>query len=284
MAGKLPIVVLAIVVVVLGAAFGVYYVQASGTITSLNQTVTSQSSQMSSQSSQISSQSTQISTQASQIAAQVQQITTDNAKITSLNSTVGSLQTQVTSLQSQVATDQTKISLLTTKDTKANQTIASLNSQITTLNSQITSLNSQISPLESQISSLQAQIASLQTITGLSQSTSEVSSQSFSTGTTAQVQVASFAANYAGYVAITVTAASDYSNEGAETCNVYASSVNSPTYGQICIPGGASGYFEPLSGIPDTGVFPVLPGTVTVYLVTADSTAQSATLSVTYYY
>lgn len=119
-ASRTPLVALAAVVIIIGGAFAYYYVQSSGTISSLNQTVTSQASAIASQS----------------------------AKIANLTSTISSLQSKVSQLQSQVAADEAKITLLTAKNAQANQTIASLNSQISSLNSQISSLQSQINTLQ----------------------------------------------------------------------------------------------------------------------------------------
>ena len=81
---------------------------------------------------------------------------------------------------------------------------------------------------------------------------------------------------------MTVTSASDYANEGIETDNTFSSSINSPSYSGIYIP--SNGYYFPFASVPDTQVFPVVKGTVTVNLLTSDTTAQSATISVTYYY
>jgi uncharacterized coiled-coil protein SlyX len=201
---------------------------------------------------------------------------------------VSNLRSTVSSLQAQVAADEVKITLLTAKDTAANQTIASLNSQVTTLtgqvnsdNSQISSLNSQIANYESQISTLQTQVDTLTAEANLSDSTLLVSSQQFQTGTSGQVQVISFTANYSGYVVIDATAASDYTHEGVAVQIMYASNIKGG-YSGIFIP--ATGHFYEFSGIPDLPSFPVVPGTVTVYLATADTTPQTATISVTYYY
>jgi uncharacterized coiled-coil protein SlyX len=272
---RTPIIALVAIVIVLGAAFGFYYIQSSGTISSLNQTTSSQASEISSQSSEIASQTSQIASQATQLAA-------DNAKITNLTSSVYNLQSEVTSLQAQVASDEARITSLVAKNNQANQTIASLNSQVTSLNTQISSLNGQITSDASQISSLQSQVASLQGITGLSEYKTLVTVQLFTTGTTGSVRLTSSVINYAGYIAITVTSASDYANEGWQVRDNYSSSVVSPTYVGIVMP--AEGEFYPFNSQSETQVCPVVPGTVAVYLATSDSSAQSATLSVVYYY
>ena len=92
----------------------------------------------------------------------------------------------------------------------------------------------------------------------------------------------SFTANYAGYVLVSVSSASDYTNEGISVQVTYGSNVNSPNYGYILMP--LEGYYYVFGSVPDAMPIPVTPGTITVYLGTADTSAQTATLSVTYYY
>ena len=239
-------IVFLVVLVVLVAAFGYSYVQSSNTIASLNQTVSSQSSH---------------------IGILDAQIATDESRISTLNSTVASLNSQVT-------VDEARISSLTAKDAQANATIATLNSQISTLNGQIATLTTQIS-------ALQTQVASLDAIANLSQSTVVTTSQSFTTGSNGQVQIAYFPALYAGYVTITVSAASDFANEGVGAKIIFSANVNSPNYGVMYIP--YQNYFYAFGSTSDTLVIPVIPGQVTLYLETSDLTAQTATLTVTYY-
>jgi peptidoglycan hydrolase CwlO-like protein len=272
---RTSIVALVAIVIVLGAAFGFYYIQSSGTISTLNQTTSSQASE-------ISSQSSEISTQASQITSQVAQLGADNAKITNLTSNVSNLQSKVASLQAQVTSDEARITSLIAKNSQANQTIASLSSQVSSLNTQISSLNGQITSDESQVSTLQSQVASLQAMTGLSDYKSLVSAQVFATGTTGDILLTKSVINNAGYIAITVTSASDYAKEGWWVMDNFSSSVNSPTYAGIIIPG--AGMFYPFSSQSETEICPVVSGTIAVYLATSDTSAQSATLSVVYYY
>lgn len=236
---RTPLFALVAVVVILGAAFGFYYFQASGSIASKDQTISSQSSE---------------------IASQLAQISADNSQIANLNS--------------QVSSDQAMITSLTSGYARANQTIASLNSQITTLNSQISSDLSQIS-------SLQSQVSSLQIIAALTDSTSLVSSQTFTTNSSGVVLLTTFTAKDAGYVLVSVTSASDAANMGPEVKMTFASNVQGSYRGMI-IP--ALGFFYSFSQVPDALPIPVTPGTVSVYLVTSDTSAQTATVSVIYYY
>jgi hypothetical protein len=62
----------------------------------------------------------------------------------------------------------------------------------------------------------------------------------------------------------------------------YGANVNSPTYSGLSVP--CCNYFYIVGSIPGTVVIPVTSGTVTVYLETSDSSSQSGTLTVTYYY
>ena len=201
------------------------------------------------------------------ISSQQGQITADNAKISDLNQTI-------ISLQSQVATDESRINSITAKDLQANQTIASLDSQVSSLNAQITTY-------QSQVTSLQNQVCSLQAIGSLTSTEHLVSAQTFNTGTSGQVTVTTFTAQYAGYVLVSVSSASDPTNEGPEVFLSFSSGVQGD-YGSMTIP--TQGYFIPFSSSVNALPVPVVPGTVTVYLDTADTTAQTATLTVVYYY
>jgi hypothetical protein len=155
------------------------------------------------------------------------------------------------------------------------------NGTITTLNAQISSDNLQIAVDMAQIATLQSQVSMLQGIAGLSDSVDEASG-TYYTGSGGNTTIVTFTANYAGYVAMSFTAASDAPNEGMTIHLTYGANVNSPTYTGLYIP--PAGYFYVLGYIPGTVIIPVTSGTITVYLETADSTSQSGTLTVTYYY
>ena len=247
-------VVLVVVIVAVGALFGYYYVQSSNKVSSLDKTISQK-----------------------------------NALISTLNSTIASdtdqiadLMSTVNDLQARVSADEARIASLSAGYAGANATIALLNSEISSLNEQISSLNSEIQSLNNQISlnqaqilGLQAQVAQLQGITGLALFTQEAGPKSYST--TGTGSVVNFTADYAGYVVVTMSAASDFANEGVVVFNSFGTAVHSPFYSAYSI-----GFL--FSRSPDALVFPVAPGTVRVYLITLDSTAQSATLTVTYYY
>jgi uncharacterized phage infection (PIP) family protein YhgE len=129
------------IILVLGAAFAVTYVQDSGTISALNQTVSSQSSLINSQ---------------------LSQLDVDLAKISNLTSTITSLRSQVSSLKSGIASDDARIGSLTAGYNQANMTLASLQSQVSSLNSQIANLDAQVASLNNQIATDQSEVTSLQ--------------------------------------------------------------------------------------------------------------------------
>jgi TolA-binding protein len=201
-----------------------------------------------------------ISSQAQQIASDNAKISNDTSKINNLTSTISSLQNKIAALNGQLSSDQ---------------------SQITQLQSQISTYQSQIITLQNQITSLQTQVSSLEAIAGLNEATIETPTSSFSTGDNGFVQIAGFTADYAGYVSVTVSYASDPTNEGLQTTIEFAPSIYS-SYSGIIIPGSQT--FYAFSSSSETDVIPVVPGTVLVYLETSDITSQTATLSVTYYY
>lgn len=275
------------VIVLLGAASGFLYFQTSSTISSLNQTVTSQSVSLAQKNSlieglnsTIASDLSRISTLNSQMAADNATIATlrgqiadDLASIRSLNATVASDKMQISSLNSTVTSDSTQINSLRSQ-------VSSDESQISNLTGQVSTLKAQVSSLQSQMSSLQSQVSSLKAITELGNTTTEQSSHTFTLSSSSIQNITSFTVQYAGYVVVDVTAASDPKETSVHSINVYSSSI--PGGGQ-CIPGCNTFYV--LSSVPFEAVFPVLPGTVTIDLYnSATSSSQTATVSVTYYF
>ena len=116
---------------------------------------------------------------------------------------------------------------------------------------------------------------------GLASSTQEYNGQYFLTAPENPVRV--FNVTYSGYVAVVVTAASDYHNEGASVHIGFATVVNANGSTGMYIPGPLYTQFYAFPSLPSTIIFPVTPGTITVYLDTTDS-GVSATVTVTYYY
>jgi uncharacterized phage infection (PIP) family protein YhgE len=255
----LSVIAAVVIILVLFITFGVY-VTSSNEIQSLNRTISSQSATISSLNQTVSFQASQLTSQAQQIASDNAKISNDTSKINNLTSTISLLQNKIAALNGQLSSDQ---------------------SQITQLQSLISAYQSQIATLQNQIASLQIQVSSLEAITGLNETTIETPTSFFSTGANGLVQIADFTAKYAGYISVTVSSASDPTNEGLQVNIEFAPSVHS-SYAGIYIP--SSQTFDPFSSSSETDVIPVVPGTVLVYLGTSDTTSQTATLSVTYYY
>ncbi len=143
---------------------------------------------------------------------------------------------------------------------------------------QITGLQTQIAGYQTQIATLQAQVKSLTAIVDLSQSTVLLSQQFVGVQSIGDQVADNFNATYSGYVAVSMSQISDISNVQVGVLIFFASSVNSGQY--TSEPIGPYSF----TSIPGLIVFPVTPGSVTVYLSNTDSTPENATLSITYYY
>lgn len=198
------------------------------------------------------------------------------------------LQSNLNIANSQITSLTSKNQILNNQITSLNQNISALEQEKTTLESQLTtavnnasSLQTQLNQVNSQLSSLQTQVNTLNDVVALKSSTTEVSSQSFSTGTSGNVSVITFSANYSGYVVISDQSASDYANEGPSILDLFSSSIQN-SYAGVYIP--SYGFFNSFTRVGSSIAYPITPGTITVYLDTSDTTAQTATLTVTYYY
>jgi cytoskeletal protein RodZ len=202
-------------------------------------------------------------------------IATQQAQITQLNSQIAQLNSQIAGLQTDLATEKANSTsllqqLTTTKGqlAAANAQILSKSGELTASQSQVSTLQSQITSLNSQVTTLQSEKADLQNIVNLGASTVQASSYSVSQGTTTYSSVASFTANYAGYLAI--------------------SGSSSTITGYIMVNDSFSSY--PLNshqysfGTGTSLVVPVLPGSIVVYFGNTDAAGATATISVTYYY
>ncbi|MDA4122254.1 MAG: hypothetical protein OK456_03630 [Thaumarchaeota archaeon] len=234
---------LVVVIIILAAGLGYLYVNLS----SQESTVSSLDSVITAQGSSISSQSNALSSLSGVASSQSQAISSQSASLTS-------------------------------ESAEASSQAATISSQSSTISSLSSAISAQSGVVEVESNS----ISSLTQDLNLTQSTQEVASQPFSTGSAGEVNVTTFTAKYSGYVVVTLSAASDFANEGIQLANNFSASVNSPDYVGIVYP--ASGFFVPFGSTTDSVVIPVAPGTVTVNLLTSDDSAQTATLSVTYYY
>ena len=156
--------------------------------------------------------------------------------------------------------------------------MAPLQVKVSGLETQLNSLESQITAFELQVVSLQAQVKSLTSIVDLGQSKILLSQQFVPVPSLGDQVASTFVANYSGYVTVTMTQISDINNVQAGVIILFGSSVNSGQY--TSEPIGPYAF----ASVPDTLVFPVTPGAVTVYLSNADSSPGNATLSINYYY
>jgi hypothetical protein len=142
----------------------------------------------------------------------------------------------------------------------------------------VNSLESQITGFELQIASLQAQVNSLTSIVDLGQSKIFLSQELVPVPSLGDQVASTFVANYSGYVTVTMTQISDINNVQVGVLILFGSSVNSGQY--TSEPIGPYAF----TSVPGTLVFPVTPGSITVYLSNADSSPGNATLSINYYY
>jgi len=145
-----------------------------------------------------------------------------------------------------------------------------LQSQYQALNASYTNLLSSYASLQSQYSSLQSSYNSLQSIANLQQATTVVDAQTVSQGAGGYYSW-SFSTSYAGYVTVTVSS-STTSNTWIE---ITGTSSNGITYdsGQISV------------GYGETVYYPVLPGTVQVYVGNSNLVnGATETVTITYTY
>jgi len=191
-------------------------------------------------------------------------------KYSSLNSQYSSLQSNYSSLQSGYSSLQSQYSSLQSQSSSMQSQYSSLQSQYSSLQSQYSSLQSQYSSLQSNYSSLQSQYSSLQSIVGLSQSTTEVNSQTISQGPGSYTYY-TFNIPYAGYFTVSVSS-STTSNTWVE---IIGSSSNGISYssGQITV------------GYSGTVSYPVLPGTVSIEVGNSNLfNGATETVTITYTY
>jgi peptidoglycan hydrolase CwlO-like protein len=271
-------------VIVVGVCFLLYFLHASSTLSSqdsaiaiLNNQVTSYQSQVKSLTDQLNSANTQIASVTGKLNVASGQIITLNGNLDSAGSQVNSLQNQLNSansqaasLQGQLSTANSKVSSLQSQVDDANSKVSSLQTQLDKANSQIALLQSPsiVSNLQSQLDAANAQIAENQKILGLLASTNVANALPISQNAGKETQVASFTANYAGYVAI-----------GGRS---------STASGYIRLEDTFEGYVSNIHYSFNTGdilKIPVLPGTVTIYYGNTDSSGSpTATITAVYYY
>ena len=151
-------------------------------------------------------------------------------------------------------------------------------SSLTKLEANITATQAILATLQAEFTPLQAQVKSLTSIVGLGQSKMFLSQQLVPVPSLGDQVASTFVANYSGYVTVTMTQISDINNVQVGVLILFGSSVNSGQY--TSEPIGPYAF----TSVPGTLVFPVTPGSITVYLSNADSSPGNATLSINYYY
>lgn len=241
----MPFIFTAILLLIGAVGFVLYYTQMSKNVASLQ-------GQLLSANARVSSLQNENSTYQSQVASLKDQLSTSQSTLQAANS---QLQSQLSSAKSQITSLQTDVS--------------GYQSQVSALRIQLSSANSQISSLNDQVSSLQSQNSDLQSIVNLSKSNIVAREKTINQSEGQSTSVASFTAQYAGYVVVSGT---------STTSNGY-----------LIVTDTFNGY--PHNGVRysfGTGAtltIPILPGTVTVYFANSNvSGGATATLTVTYYY
>ncbi len=199
-----------------------------------------------------------------------------NTQIALLTRDVSGNQSQVSSLQSQLAAVDSQLKTLQNQASSSQSLVTSLQNQLATYKSQNDSLQGKIALSDSQITNFQSQIASLQnannelnSILNLSKFSVKANALTIYQNASASSLVASFPADYAGYIVVT----------GASTTAT----------GYLTVTNSFSGYpynnYDYYFGANSTVLIPVLPGVVSVYFGNHNVTGPvSATLTVTYYY
>ncbi len=211
------------------------------------------SSLLSSQSSTLQQQSQTILAQSSSIQSQSSALLKDQKAITALEANITATEAALRQSQSEVA-------------------------NTSTLQAQVTSLQGQIAVDTARITTLVAQIDTLTSITALTQSSVELSQQLIPVPSIGDQVAATFTANYSGYVTVRMTTISDINNVQVGAIIFFAPSVESGQY--TSQPLGPFSY----TAVPDSLVFPVTPGSITIYLANSASIPENATLTVTYHY
>jgi predicted nucleic acid-binding Zn-ribbon protein len=271
------VIAIIILALILGALFLVYYINASRNMTAQDVIIADQRSQIASYSNQVKSISDQLNSANTRNKELADKLATATAQIATIQSKLDSANSQSTALQSQLTSANDQVSSLKNQLTSSNAQISSLQGQLADANSQISSLKSQVTAVtsESYISNLQAkldvanaQITSNQTMLSLMAWTNLIDNAPFQMNSGQEMQVASFSAGYAGYIAIKGRSSTASSYIRSE--NIFS---GSPLLNRNAFRTG------------DTVIIPVLPGTINIYLGNTDPSGNpTANLTIVYYY
>jgi predicted nucleic acid-binding Zn-ribbon protein len=158
-----------IVIGILFAGIGYFYITSNQEFSSLSQTISSQSQQ-------IAERNALINRANAQIANNTLVITADGLKITNLTSSLRVDEAKIADLLPEVANYTQVIARLYQEDKNSSGIISNLQQELATAEGQLEALQSQVSGFESQISILQVQVTSLQQLDGLVNSALELNS------------------------------------------------------------------------------------------------------------
>jgi hypothetical protein len=237
------------------------------------------------QSSTIQSQSSALQSQSSALSKSQSAVTKLETNATATEKLLNQDKAQLANLTATVSADQSEIATIEVGYSQANSTIATLNTsvvplqtEVASLKNQVSGLNAQVATLQSQLTSDKSQLAQLTSIVALSESSIKISGQFVSIPAISNQVAASFEANYSGYVMVSMSSISEIGEIQVGVILLFGPSVISGQYPSE--PVGPYSY----TTIPDSLVFPVTPGDITVYLANSAPTTQNTTVSVTYYY
>jgi len=277
--------VLLVVILVMGGVVAYTYATYQDEVNSQSSTIASQSTLVQGQAATIQSQSSALQSESAALSKSQGIVTTLEANVTATARTLNQDKGQLANLTATINSDQSKIAALESGYSQANSSVASLEAQVSplkaqvsSLQNQVTSLDTQVTGLQTQLTSLQSQVTQLTSIATLGQSSIRASQQFVSIPSISNQVVSSFTANYSGYVVVSMTTISDIAEVEAGVIDVFAPSVISGQY-----PSELVGPYS-FTTIPDQLVFPVTPGSITVYLSNASANSENATVTVTYYY
>jgi cell division protein FtsL len=269
---------LLLVILIMGGVIAYTIVNSQGE----SSTVQSQSSVIQGQASAIQSQSSAMQSQSSALSKSGSTVMTLEANITANAKLLRADNAQVTNLTSTISLDEAKIAAIESGYAQANKTIATgvgpLQTQVASLQTEVTGLQTQVSGLQAQLSSAQAKVVQLTSITSLGTVSVKISQQLVGIPSIGNQVATSFTANYSGYVTVSMSSISNIAAVQAGVIIVFGPSVNSGQYSSEPI-----GPFS-FTTVPDTLVFPITPGAISVYLSNSANTPGNATITVTYYY
>jgi hypothetical protein len=166
----MPLLASVAVIILIGAAFGYFYVSASSNISSLNG-----------------------------------QVTSLNNEVSSLNLNITAQENARLALQASLKQASTTIVSLTSEVGSLSGVISSQSSQVNSLLGQVSSQNSQINSLSGQISSASSQIASLSSVAFLNVRTTLVNNQNYNLPFNSSTTITSFSVSTGGYLQISGT-------------------------------------------------------------------------------